>query len=114
MGGLQYLLTAPGLLIFAIGIVTTVLSFFVSYNIIMGIKDIELLRGQGLETPRLYSTWKILLAFTIAVHFILLLQIEPLSIVGIIVGFAISVYYLVMFSRTKNLYYAYVPPEAPF
>ncbi|MCL2201088.1 MAG: hypothetical protein FWB75_03910 [Oscillospiraceae bacterium] len=95
------LLSNP-LLIIA-GLISTVLSLYISYNIIMGIMDIERDRGQDLATAKLYSTWKAMLVLILATN--LLIIIPMLAIVAVIASFVVAIVYLVAFNRTKNLFY---------
>ena len=88
---------------FVLGLVSTIVSLFISYGIIMGIKDIETTRVQNLNSEQLYTTWKLLATFSLIVY--LLYLIPTLAIVCIIIGFIIGVYYLYIFSKTKNLFY---------
>lgn len=104
---LQYLYTPAGLGMLVMGIIATALSIFVSYNIVMGIKDIELAWGQDLDTVRLYSTWKVLVVFTGITHFTLILHIAPFAVVSMVVGFIVQIFYLVAFNRTRKLYYVH-------
>ncbi|MCL2215674.1 MAG: hypothetical protein FWB91_01510 [Defluviitaleaceae bacterium] len=102
---LLYIYTPTGLLMLAIGIITIVLSLFISYNIIMGVKDIEITQEQDLNSDRLYLAWKLLVVFSVLTHIVILLYITAFAVVGILVSFLIQIYYLFAFYRTKTLYY---------
>ena len=88
---------------FALGLITTIVSLFISHGIILGIRDIETTRVQNLNSEQLYSTWKLLAVFSLISYMLFLIPV--LAIVGIIVSFIIGVYYLFVFSKTKNLFY---------
>ena len=88
---------------FVLGLISTIMSLLISYSIVMGIKDIEVMRGQNLNSERLYSTWKLLAIFSLIVF--LLYIIPVLAFICMIVGFFISVYYLYVFHETKTLFY---------
>ncbi len=88
---------------FILGLASTVLSFFISYSIIMGIKDIEILKMQDLNSDKLYSTWKLLVIFT---SMTFLSYVFPaLALIFIMISFIIVIYYLYIFNITKNLFY---------
>ena len=102
---LQYIYTPAGLIMFGVGILTILLSMFISYSIIMGIKDIEMDREKDLNSDRLYSAWKLLVVISVLVHFSMLLSITAVVIIGILVGFLVQIYYLYAFHKSKTLYY---------
>ena len=101
---IEYVNTPVGLLFISMGIISTLLSIFISYNIIMGIKDIEIIKQRDLNTNQLYSIWKLLVTFSIITHFFVFTH-AMLAIVSILVGFVIQIVYLFAFWKTKNLYY---------
>lgn len=102
--GICYALAIFGVSISLIlGLFSTVVSLYISYSIIMGIKDIELSKAQDLHSERLYSTWKLLALFSLVTY--ALLFIPGLSIIVMIAAFIIGVYYLIVFNETKNLFY---------
>ena len=87
-----------------IGLVLAIASIYITYSIIMGIKEIETTRGQGLNSGPLYSAWRVSVIFSLlslAFAFI----IPELALVCVIVTFVVYVYYLFMFNKTKNLFY---------
>lgn len=88
---------------FLLGLITTLVSLFISHGIVIGIKDIETTKSQNLNADQLYSTW-ILLAIISFITFPLLL-LPILAIVSAIVGFIIGIYFLYAFNKTKKLFY---------
>ena len=94
---------------FILSFASTILGLYISYNIIMGIKDIELEKIQDLGSGKLYSTWKLLAVFTILAHSMFF--IADLSIIAIMGSFMVGVYYLYVFSQTKRAFYAQDPEE---
>lgn len=93
--------------IIVLGLISTIVSLYISYCIIAGIKDIEAVREQNLNSPQLYSTWKLLAIFTFVSQ--ILLFVPALAIICIIISFIIGIYYLVVFNRSKNLFYELNP-----
>lgn len=89
---------------FVLGLLSTAFSLFISYKIIMGVRDIEAARAQDLNSGQLYSTWKLLAAFSLITYGLYL--VPALMIVCIIISFVVGIYYLYVFNKTKNLFYA--------
>ncbi len=87
------------------------LSLYISYSIIMGIKDIEADRGVNLDSARLYSVWKLQVVFS-AISFVLLL-VPVLAFVSILVSVAISAYYLYVFHKTRRLFNEHISVDTP-
>jgi Archaeal/vacuolar-type H+-ATPase subunit I len=86
-----------------LGLISTFVSLFISYEIIQGIKDIESVKMKDLNSGQLLSTWKILAVFSL-LTFVLLI-IPELAIICIIVIVIVDIYYLFVFNKSKNLYY---------
>jgi len=99
--GLSSAISAP--IGIVLGLVSTIVSLYISHGIIMGIMDIEAIKLQDLNSKQLYSTWKLLAIFSFAVYALLIIPV--LAIVGVIITFVISVYYLFIFHKTKKLFY---------
>ncbi len=92
-----------GVFTYLLGIVSMVISLYISYHIVMGVLDTEEKHGVFLNGASLKSTWKLLTFFTILSN--LLLLIPTLAILSIIASFVIAIVFLVAFNRSKNLYY---------
>ncbi|NCB52830.1 MAG: hypothetical protein EOM54_13295 [Clostridia bacterium] len=92
-----------GALAYLLAIASTAISLYISYNIVMGVKEIEEKRGSPLNADSLKSTWKILAVFNVAAFVSLLIPV--LAIICIIVAFIAAICFLVAFSKSKNLYY---------
>lgn len=110
--GISYLMDLMGIssslgpLFYILAITSTVISLYISYNIIMGVIEIEKKYDILLNGDRLISTWKLLAALNIAT-FIFLLLIPPLAFICIIVTFIAALYFLSAFNKSKNSYYLY-------
>ena len=87
---------------FALALTTTIVSLFISHGIILGIREVETTRVQNLNSDQLYSTWKLLVFFSLISYVLFLIPV--LAIVSIIISFIIGVYYLFVFNKTKNLF----------
>ncbi len=97
------LLTTEPLLMFLLGLASTILSLYVSYSVVMGINDLEAALEQDLNARSLYTAWTVLAVLSLAVYMLSLLPV--LSLVCLIAGFIVGIVFLVMLNRTKNLYY---------
>ncbi len=88
---------------FVLGLVSTLISLYISYNIVMGVKEIEASSGRFLNAQGLYSNWTLLAILSLIVY--LLLFIPILNVLCIIAGLVAGIVFLVSFNKTKNLYY---------
>ena len=87
-----------------LGLVSTILSLFISYNIVMGVNDIESTSGQDLASVPLYDAWKLLAVFSFIPYAVFFIPV--LAVISIIIGFIVAIYYLYTFRNTSNLFYA--------
>lgn len=95
--------TASGSLSIILGITSTVISLYISWNIIMSVKDMEEKYNASLNGNSLKSTWTILAIFNI-LNFVFIL-IPALAILCIVVSFIVAICFLAAFNNSKNLYY---------
>jgi hypothetical protein len=86
-----------------LGLISIIASLYISYEIIQGIKDIESVKMKNLNSDQLLSTWKLLADFTF-ISYVLFLII-PIAAIFIILTTIVSIYYLFVFNKSKNLYY---------
>ncbi len=93
-----------GVITYLLGLISTIASLYISYHVVIGIKDIEEQSSKYLNADGLYRTWRIMAIFSVVMY--LLIFIPLLALIGVLVGLGVSVYYLVVFNRTKNLYYS--------
>jgi len=88
----------------ALAVVSTALSLFISYNIIMGIKDIEIASGHNLESGPLYAAWWLCAVFLIIGYAVFLVPL--LAIFLLVIVFILAMFFLFKFSKTAHLFYA--------
>ena len=93
----------------ALGFISTLVSLQVSYDIVMGIREIEAVENRPLRADALYYSWKIMTVLTCIVY--AMIWIPFLNIVSIIFGLIAGIYFLNSFNKTKNLYC--VPVSTP-
>lgn len=85
-----------------LGLISTGISLYISYSIVLGVMDIEQLQMRDLDGAKLLQVWK---AYAIVSAAVFLLYLIPvLNILSIIAGFAMGIYFLVAFHKTKELY----------
>lgn len=106
--GLLYVMALFGIgtndiLSFVLGLVSTLISLYISYNIVMGVKDIEASSGRFLNAQGLYSSWTLLAILSLIVYLLIIIPI--LNVLCIIAGLIAGIVFLVSFNKTKNLYY---------
>lgn len=92
-----------GVLTYVLAIISTVISLYISYNIVMGVIDMEGKYNTTLNGNSLKSTWTLLAVFNI-LSFVTLM-IPLISLISIIGSFIVAIIFLVAFNNSKNLYY---------
>lgn len=92
-----------GFLTYLIAIIGTIISLYISYNIVMGVKDTEAKYGAALKGERLRSCW-VNLAILNAVTYVSII-IPFIAVICLIVTFIFAVIFLLAFKDSKNLYY---------
>lgn len=97
-------------IVFIVGIISTVVSLYISYCIIMGAKDIETAKEQNLESVRLYKLWIVMAVASIFSFFGFLVFAVPLFAIVMIIGFIVNVIYIFAFYKTQKLFYIYNQP----
>jgi len=107
--GILYLLDLLGfsfslnIVSYLLGLVSTIISLYISHGVVRGVQDMELARGMELNGASLYSAWKVKAGFILAAY--LLIILPPLSIICILVSFIAAIVFLVALNRSKKLYY---------
>ncbi len=88
---------------FALGLASTLVSLYISYNIVKGVKDLEAALEQSLNSRPLHYMWIALAAFSPLLCVLFLMP--ELGYIRMIAGDALGIAFLVLFNKTKNLYY---------
>jgi len=98
-----------GTAVYVFALISINLSLFVSYNIIMGIQDIEIHRGQDMNFAQLFLAWKILAVFSFLPF---AAQLTPIPLVlAIVIYFVVAFYFLIILNKTRTLLYLHNPTE---
>lgn len=92
-----------GILSILLGIVSTIITLWISYGIIKGIKDIEAAQGRRLNSQSLMTTWSLMAVFTVISFVFLIFPI--LALISVVCNAIVSIVFLVAFNAAKNLYY---------
>ena len=92
-----------GALTYLLAFTSTAVSLYISYNIVMGVIDMEGKYNTPLNGDSLKSTWTLLAVFDVLTFVAWL--IPPVAIICIIVYFIIAICFLFAFNNSKNLYY---------
>lgn len=88
---------------FVFGIGGLIASLYISFNIVMGIKDIEQIHDYKLNSETLYSSWKLIAVFSFLAYITIIFP--GLAIVAMILNVIFIICFLAAFSKAKNLYY---------
>jgi len=92
-----------GAMTYLLAIISTAISLYITYNIVMGVIDMEGKYNTYLNGENLKSTWKLLAIFNV-ITFVFLL-IPFFAIISIVLSFIAAIYFLISFNNSKNLYY---------
>ena len=92
-----------GFLSYILAIASTIISLYISYNIVSGVKEMEEKYNIFLNGDSLRSIWTLHAVFNVVTYICLLIPI--VAIVCIIVSFIIAISFLVAFNKSKDLYY---------
>ncbi len=91
-----------GALNYVLAFISTAVSLYISYNIVMGVIDLERTYNLRLNGNKLKSTWTLLAVFNILTFMMLF---NPLvAIVAVIGSLIINICFLVAFNNSKNLF----------
>ena len=93
---------STGILSWLLGLISTGISLYISYGIVMGVQNIESMQNRNLDGDELMAKWKMYAILSLIIY--LLVFIPVLNILAIIAGFIIAIYFLVGLNRTKKLY----------
>lgn len=91
-----------------LGIVSLIVSLYISYTIIKGIAEAETNHNADLNSTSLKNTW-ILMAIFHAASYVSAF-VPALSIICILISLVVAIIFLVQFNRSKKLYEA-LPPD---
>ncbi len=92
-----------GAVYYILAIASVVISLYISYNIVMGVIEMEEKYNRPLNGSKLKSTWTILAVFNILTFISLIIPV--LAIVCIVVTIIVGICFLVSFNTSKNMYY---------
>jgi len=101
---IQYAFSSLGFFVLFLSLVSVLASLYISYNIIMGIKDIEGIQARDLHSERLHSVWKVKAVFSILTFVIIIAP--ALAIISMLVSFVVAIIYLIAFNKSKKLFYS--------
>ncbi len=101
-GDLLGITAALGWLGIGLGLISTIISLYISYLIVMGIREMENNHSAKLNGENLQFTWKIMAIVQIATYITLLVPL--LSLVFILASFILGIVFLVSVNTSKNLY----------
>lgn len=90
---------------FILSIAGLIASLYISFNIVMGVKDIERIHDCKLNSETLFSCWKLIAAFSFLAYIAIIFPV--LAIIALILDVVFIICFLVSFNKTKNLYYDY-------
>lgn len=85
-----------------LGLVSTVISLYISYNIVMGVSNMEMTQGRTLNAEQLYNMWKVMAILSVVIY--VLMFIPALGLMAFIALLIVNIMFLVAFNKSKNLY----------
>lgn len=99
VAGITYQL---GFLAYLLSLITLIISLFITYKIVMGVREIETFRGFDLRGVSLKTCWNVMAVFQIGSY--LLFFIPLINIIMLIGGFLTAIAFVVYFNTTRNAY----------
>ena len=87
-----------------VGLISIIISLYVSYCIVMGVSEMEKTLVRDLNAGGLYKMWTFLAIFSIIP--VVIFFIPVLGVISIIVSLIAAICFLVSFSKSKNMYEA--------
>ncbi|MDF2838375.1 MAG: hypothetical protein K0S60_78 [Evtepia sp.] len=85
-----------------LGIVSSVISLYISYIVVSGVQEMETSHGIELNGEKLRSTWNYMAIFQIAAFISVIIPV--LAIIFYIISFIAAITFLIQFNTSKNLY----------
>ena len=85
-----------------LAVASTVVSLFISYNIVSAVREIETRDQIDLYGKSLMWTWKVLAIFNCAVCLVILVPV--LNLVVVVALVVVAILFLISFNATKNRY----------
>jgi hypothetical protein len=107
--GILYVLDLTGIsvslgyLAYLLAIASTLVSLYISWHVVAGVREMEEKYGAFLNGDSLKSAWTILAVFSIAAFAYLLFP--ALGVICIIAAAIVAIVFLVAFSKSRTLYY---------
>ena len=100
-------ITIANLFSIVLGLTSLAISLYISYNIVMGVIEVELNNKVDLNGENLKSAWKAMTLFNVITYFSVF--VTALSVILIIGAIIIAIYFLILFNKSKNMYYESFP-----
>ncbi len=94
-----------------VGIVGTVLSIYISYQVVMGIKEVEDYHRVDIMADKVKSSWFAYMIATVAA--MVVVWIPVINIIAVVAAFICDVLFVVAVNNTKKAYYM-LPPVTTF
>lgn len=92
-----------GILSYILAVISTIISLYISYNIVLGVKKLEEKYNAFLNYHNLKSAWTLLAIFNLLAYISLVFPI--LALIFIILVLVAGILFLVTFNKSKNQYY---------
>jgi hypothetical protein len=86
-----------------LGVVSSIISLYISYTIVCGIQAIESFRAIDLNGNNLRSIWTYMVLIQIATYVALFIPV--LAFILVIISVIITIIFLINFNTSKNLYH---------
>lgn len=91
-----------GIVAIILSIVSVVMSLYITYHIIVGLKDIEGKRGIDLNSDKLYSLWIAMVVLWGLYYIVLIIPI--IALIAILAVLGVSIIFLVEYNKSKKVY----------
>ncbi|MBH1940586.1 hypothetical protein I5677_06770 [Mobilitalea sibirica] len=91
-----------GYLSLFLGLVSTIISLYITYSIVMGIQDMEKIYQWKLKAETLFMVWKLIAICSFLTYLALIAPL--LGFMGMVAGFIFHIVFLYYFNISKGMY----------
>ena len=99
-----------GILGFGAGLIVALLTFYVTYNIVVGVKELEAYHQANLQAETLKKAW--MMSTVVSIIGAVLSLIPLIGMIVVVAGIVLNVYFMTCLNQTKKLY-EMIPPSMP-
>lgn len=94
--------SALGIISQLLAVISALISLYISYLCVLGVKDMEVMNKQNLNGENLLANWKVMAVCSVLS--LILTFIPIINLIFVLITFAVTIGFLVHFNRSKEQY----------